>query len=228
MNGTLVEKTLIAKGTGLFRFSVDEDVDFTPGQYFHIKFRDDLKHHFTIINSPNEKRIISLATRMRDSEFKTTLNALPIGGHAEIYKIKGEFVLPDEMNKPIVFIALGIGITPYMSMLTYLKESGMPPMGITLIYSDSDKASMAFISDLTKYETETKGFKMILTVTSDPAWEGEKARVDEEFIRKNIPETAAHLFYISGPPQAVESVSVSLARLEVPKELIKTENFTGY
>jgi len=228
MNGTLVEKIMVAKGTGLFRFSVDEDVDFKPGQYFHIKFRDDLKHHFTIVNSPSEKRIISVATRLRDSEFKTTLDALPVGGHAEIYKIKGEFVLPDEMSKPMVFIALGIGITPYMSMLAYLKESGMPPMGITLIYSDSDEASMAFISDLKKYETETKGFKMIVTVTSDPQWQGESSRVDEAFIKKYIPEVAAHLFYISGPPQAVESVSAVLRGLDVAPDLIKTENFTGY
>ncbi len=228
MNGTLIEKAMVAKGTGLFRFSVDEDVDFKAGQYFHIKFRDDLKHHFTVLNSPNEKRIISLATRLRDSEFKTTLNTLPIGGHAEIYKIKGEFVLPEEITKPTVFIALGIGITPYMSMLTYLKESGMPPMGITLLYSDSDVASMAFLTDLTKYETDTKGFKMITTVTSDPTWEGENARIDEAFMKKYIPQPAAYLFYISGPPQAVESVSLALGLLGVPKEQVKTENFTGY
>src|SRR5689334_7846591 len=99
MKGTLIQKEEVAKGTGFFKFSVDEDIDFKPGQIFHILLREGVKHHLTIVNSPNEKRVVSLATRMRDSEFKNTLHALELGAQVEIYKIKGEFVLPQDTSK---------------------------------------------------------------------------------------------------------------------------------
>ncbi len=227
MNGTLTEKREIANGTGVFRFRTDEDVPFVPGQYFHIKFRDDLKHHFTISNSPNEPRIISLTTRLRDTEFKNALRSLPIGGTAEIYKINGEFTLPERISEPIVFIALGIGITPYISMLRYLDEEGRLS-GITLIYSDSDAASMAYVSELEELSRTHDGFRLIITITGDPAWSGERRRVDAAFVREYIPGRDTSRYYVSGPPDAVVSVGNELRKLGIAQDRIKSEEFPGY
>lgn len=227
MKGILVQREPVAKGTSLYKFALDEDIDFKSGQVFHILLKEGVKHHLTIVNSPNEKRTVSLATRMRDSEFKNTLGALPIGAQVEIYKIKGEFVLPEDTSKPLVFIALGIGITPYVSMLRWIREEHLP-FSITLMYSDSDRESMAFLSELEAYAKDTPDFKLILTVTKDPNWTGEKRHIDENFIREYVTDFGNSIFYVSGPPVAVEAVTTSLTNLNVPPEQIKSENFTGY
>jgi len=155
-------KPEVAKRTMLFEYDLLGDkIDFKPGQYFHVAIREGLKHHFTIVNSPHEKGILSHATRMRDSEFKNYLRDLPIGADVEVYKIKGEFVLPDDTAKPLVFIALGIGVTPYISMLRFIKEKKLN-YKITLVYSDSDKESMAFLQELEVYAKDNPNFRLIL------------------------------------------------------------------
>lgn len=228
MQGKLVEKSEIAKGTMLFKFSLPENIEFQSGDVFHIKFSENVKHHFTIVNSPNEARTVSVATRMRDSEFKNTLKAMSMGDEAEIYfKKKGEFVLTEDTFKPLVFIALGIGITPYISMLRYIKEQHLSYQ-ITLIYSDSDRQSMAFLSELESYARENPNFKMILTITKDPNWTGESRHVDDEFIQKYIKDPKECVYYISGPPKAVEAVSSAISLLGVAPENIHASSFVGY
>jgi ferredoxin-NADP reductase len=226
MQGTLVQKEEVAKGTSFFKFSLDEDIDFKSGQIFHVLLKENVKHHLTIVNSPNEKRVVSMATRMRDSEFKNTLKAMQIGTTVEVYKIKGEFVLPEDTTRPIVFIALGIGITPYISMLRWIREEYLP-FHITLIYSDSDRASMPFLTELRAYAKDNPEFKLILTVTHDPKWTGEKRHVDDNFIKTYLPDPASHLYYVSGPPAVVSAVAGSLAKI-VPAQQIKSDSFTGY
>lgn len=227
MKGTLIQKEDVARGTSFFKFTVDEDIDFKPGMVFHILLKEGVKHHLTIVNSPNEKRTVSLATRMRDSEFKNTLKDLPMGAQVEIYKIKGEFTLPEDTSKLLVFIALGIGITPYISMLRWIAEEKLS-FQVTLIYSDSDRESMAFLSEMETYAKENPNFKLILTVTKDPNWTGEKRHIDEAFVKEYLPNPEKNVYYISGAPAAVEAVSSSLAKLDIPAEQIKSENFTGY
>jgi len=224
----LKDKREVANGTMLFVYDLlGEKVNFTPGQYFHVAIKEGLKHHFTIVNSPNENGILSHVTRMRDSEFKNILRDLPIGAEVEVYKIKGEFILPDDTSIPIVLIALGIGITPYISILRFIKEENRR-YKITLICSDSDKQSMAFLQELERYAKNNPNFRLILTITGDESWTGEKRHVDGDFIKDHFENPADFLYYISGPPKAVESVLTSLEKVGIDKSNIKTENFTGY
>lgn len=228
MKGTLVQKEDIAKGTMFFKFSLPEDIEFQSGDVFHIKLSEDLKRHFTIVNSPNEKRTVSVATRMRDSEFKKTLGALQVGQTAEIYfKTKGQFVLPTDTSMPLVFIALGIGITPYVSMLRYIQEQKLP-FRTTLIYSDSDRESMAFLGEIQEYAKDNPNFKLILTITKDSNWTGEKRHIDSTFVQGYIKLPKESVYYISGPPAAVVAVSDSLKSLGIAPDHIHASNFSGY
>ena len=228
MKAILKDKKEVAKATFIFVYDLlGEKVDFIPGQYFHVKLSENIKHHFTILNSPNEKGIISHATRMRDTEFKNTLKELPIGTEVEIYKIKGEFVLPENTDIPFVFIALGIGITPFISMVRYIKEEKLNHR-ISLIYSDSDKESMAFFDELNEYSHKNPNFKLILTVTKDKSWKAENRHVDGEFLEKYFEKPKDNIYYVSGPPKSVESVSMSLEKSGILKDNIKSEIFTGY
>ena len=228
MKGHLLTKTEVAKKTMNFEFDLDgESLDFKAGQYFHILLPNGQKHHFTIVNSPNVKDKVSLTTRMRDSDFKKSLQELAVGDEVEIYKIKGEFVLPEKIDKPLVFIALGIGITPYISMSRYIQEEKLD-YKIIIMYSDSDKGSMAYLSELKELATVNPSFKLLLTITKDPYWIGETRHIDSEFIMDYLDNIKGYAYYVSGAPSAVHSVTASLEDYGVPKDQIKSEDFTGY
>lgn len=201
--------------------------EFKAGQFFNITLPGNLKHHFTIVNSPNENGILSNTTRLRDTDFKTKLRNLPVDTEVEVGEIGGHFILPQDFSKPIVFVALGIGITPYISMLRFIKEKAIPA-NITLIYSDHKKEEMPYLSELQDYAKENQNFKIILTITGDENWKGEKRHVDAEFIKDYLEGSENHFYYISGPPKAVHSVAESFTEAGIAKENIKAEDFTGY
>lgn len=209
--------------------------DFTPGQYFfvtlpklHYPDEKGNKRHFSIVNSPNEKGILSNATRLRDSGFKKTLNELKIGDVVEVGPIAGSFVLPEGSKRPLVFIAGGIGITPFMSMLKFATEEKLP-YKITLIYSNRDQSSTAFLEDLQNLSKNNPNIQIVFTMTQDDTWQGEKRRVDSQFIKEYTGSLKKPLYYIAGPPEMVQATINGLHEAAgVNQEDIKEENFSGY
>lgn len=210
----------------MVKFKVFEDFTFAPGQYFFINLRGATRH-FSIVNSPNEKGILTMTTRLRDSVFKKSLQELPVGTEVEIQRISGNFVLPEDTGKPLVFIAGGIGITPFMSMLRFIKEQGLN-YRITLIYSNRNQSSTAYLDELQTLSSQIPNFKLILSMTDDPIWEGEKRRVDANLLKEYFPNVNESLFMVVGPPAMVEAVEKALTDIGLREENIKIENFTGY
>lgn len=235
MKATIINRKTIAKGTIQVDFKVDKNITFIPGQYFFLilknpPFTDGKgdERHFTIVNSPTDKGILTMATRLRDTGFKKSLNILDIGTEVEIENIIGDFVLPETDNKSLVFIAGGIGITPFISFLRYIKAKQLK-YEITLIYANSDKESAAFLTELKKYEKENKNFKLVLIMTKDKKWKGESGRIDNDFLKKYISNLNDKIIYVSGPPLMVESVSEVLSNnIDIKKENIILEEFFGY
>lgn len=229
----IILKKEVAKETLLVKFKVwDGEVHFTPGQFFFLELTELLypdengnRHHFTIVNSPNEKGVLSLTTRIRDTGFKKTLRDLPVGTEVEVGPITGFFTLPDDNFRPLVFIALGIGITPYISMLRYIEEESLKHK-VTLIYSDSDEESLAYLDELKEMEKKNPNFRIILTITGDKSGTTENRHVDANFIKDYINNPNDHIYFISGSPNAVGSVSKSLKDAGI--EDINSENFSGY
>lgn len=219
MIGKIIDKTEIATNTLQVTFQASEQFSFKPGQYITVTLTN-IKKYFSIVNSPDEKGIITIATRLRDSDFKKSLKELPIGTGVELGSIFGSFVLPDDISKPLVFIAGGIGITPYMSMLRYVAERELP-YDITLVYSNRDQVSTAYFEEVQK-------FKSILAMTEDPNWQGERRKIDAGFIKKYFPVVNANSYFVVGPPAMVESVQKALLETGVDIENITVENFSGY
>lgn len=228
MRAKIKDKKEVAKGTLEVTYDLlGKEVQFKAGQYFFVTLKEGLKHHFTIVNSPNEKGILSHTTRMRDSEFKNMLKDLPVGSEVEVDEIGGEFVLPKDRSQPLVFTALGIGITPFVSMIRFIKEENLD-YEITLIYSDSDQESMAYLHEFETYARENPKFKIILTINKDDNWMGEKRHVDENFLNDYFMHPNENHHFISGPPKAVEAVEQSLEKAGIKKYNIKSESFSGY
>lgn len=219
MIGKIIDKKEIATSTLQITFQVNEEFTFKPGQYITVVLAN-IKKYFSIVNSPDEKGIITIATRLRDSDFKKTLKELPLGSTVELGPISGSFVLPEDNTRLLVFIAGGIGITPYMSMLRYVKNHNLN-YKITLLYSNKDQAGTAYFEEVQK-------FKSILTMTEDSAWAGEKRRIDAGFIKEYFPDLNANAYFVVGPPPMVEAVQKTLLEAGVEINNITIENFTGY
>lgn len=238
MKASISRKEMAAEMTCYAEFKLDEDVDFTPGQYFFVTLepanevhKDELTHHFSIVNSPNQKGVLALATRLRldQSLFKRTLNYAKVGDEVEIGKIAGSFVLPEQTDKPIVLIALGIGVTPYISMLRWAFEKNKPYQ-FTIIYSDNETKSMAFLDELKQMDAGHDNMKLIVSVTQqEEGWDGEKRHVDGDFVKEYLGDSYANqLYYVSGPPAIVEKVASSLKDAGVVEDSVKTDSFSGY
>jgi ferredoxin-NADP reductase len=236
LRARIKEKQEVAKGTLLVTFDLlGKEVDFKPGQYFFVTlpdvgYRDDrgLRRHITVVTSPNEKGVLGLATRMRDSAFKRSLAELPVGAEVDVEQPKGDFTLPEETSRPLVFVAGGIGITVFHSMLRYIAEEQLP-YRIALIYSNRDRESTAFLDELRELEQEIPRFGLIVTMTQDPDWPGENRRIDAQFFEDHLGDDLnLYRFLVAGPPAMAEAVQKALHEAGVKEGNVSAERFSGY
>ena len=236
MRALIKEKKEVAKGTLLVIFDLlGEEADFRPGQYFWVELPnvglDDergLRRHISVVTSPTERGVLGLATRVRDTAFKRTLAELPVGAEVDVEEPKGQFALPEETDRAYVFVAGGIGITVFRSMLRFIRDEGLP-YRVTLIYSNRDRESTAFLDELEELERELPGLRLVLTMTDDPDWDGETRRVDTAFLADHLGEGLNDFtFMVAGPPGMAEGVQAVLADAGVAEENVIAQRFSGY
>jgi ferredoxin-NADP reductase len=236
MQARIKDKHEVAKGTLMVTFDLlGEEVDFQPGQYFWVELLnppyDDEKgprRHITVVTSPTERGVLGLATRLRDSAFKRSLVELPEGAEVDVEQPKGSFVLPEDTGKKYVFLAGGIGITVFRSMLRYIADKGLD-YRITLVYSNRDRESTAFFDELQELEQSIQGLRVVFTMTEDESWDGEARRIDAELLHDLLgDDLTAYSYMVAGPPAMAKGVTAGLAEAGVPEEQVQSDSFSGY
>ncbi len=236
MRARVAEKREVARGTLLVVFDLlGEEVEFTPGQYFFVTLLDPphddergARRHFSVVTSPNERGRLGFCTRLRESAFKRSLAELPVGAEAEVEQPKGSFLLPEATNQPYVFLAGGIGITVFRSMLRYIAEEDLPHR-VTLIYSNRDRESTPFLEELSELEGARANFDLVLTMTEDASWNGETRRIGPELLRDHLgDDLPSYAYLVAGPPGMVDSLVATLRAAEVPEERVSADRFSGY
>ena len=236
MRARIKEKREVAKGTLMVVFDLlGEEVEFKAGQYFWVTLLDPPyddekgpRRHITAVTSPNDRGVLGLATRIRESAFKRSLAELPVGSEADVEQPKGEFLLPEDTEVPYVFIAGGIGITVFRSMLRYIAEEHLPHR-VTLVYSNRDQESTAFLEELHELEQAIPNLRVVFTMTDDPGWDGETRRIDAPMLRDHLDaDLGSFTYLIAGPPKMVEAMEGLLIAEGVPKTQIRPERFSGY
>ncbi len=236
MRSKVKETREVAKGTLLVIFDLlGREVDFKAGQYFWVELLDPpyqdekgARRHISVVTSPTERGVLGLCTRLRDSAFKRSLAELEVGDEVEVEQPKGDFVLPEETDRPYVFIAGGIGITVFRSMLRYITDEGLPHE-VTLLYSNRDRESTAFLDELTEFDEANPNFRLVVTMTEDPEWEGEKRRIGPELLRDHLEgDLTAQTYLVAGPPPMVEGMVEMLAAAGVPEDQVRPARFSGY
>ena len=171
--------------------------------------------------------MLPLATRMTDSAFKRCLSGLPVGSPVSIEGPYGDLILDGDDGRPAVFLAGGIGITPFRSMILDAAGCGLP-RDVTLFYSNRSADDAAFLSELEQLACDNPRFPLIATMIDDGGWQGERGFIDRGMIERHVGDITKPVFYVAGPPAMVAAMETMLIEAGVRPESIRAEMFAGY
>jgi ferredoxin-NADP reductase len=225
MKMKLVEKKFETPDVISFIFTPAEPVEWKAGQFFHY-----VLHHeptddrgsdrwFTNSAAPfeNHVRITTRIAADKGSSFKNKLGSFPEGKNIEIAYVEGDFTVED-VNQEYVFIAGGIGITPFRSILKQLDYE-KKTIKATLVYSNRDQ-NIVYKDELEELAKKNPGLQIHYIFSPE--------HIDEKKIRELVPDLQKPLFYISGPEPMVESLGNMLKEIGIPEDNIKQDWFPGY
>ena len=142
---------------------------------------------------------------------------LPLGSLVDIEGPFGYFTLPKDTFRPLVFIAGGIGITPFLSMIRFVTEQKLTHQ-ITLLYANRNMESAAYLEELTTITKQNPRFLL----------KNQFGRIDTDFIQQTIKNFNGPVWYIVGPPAMVADMRNLLSRLGIDDTKIYFEDFVGY
>lgn len=209
---TLQSKKQEVPGVISFIFKPETPLTWTAGQFMQYSLGDD-KRYFTISSAPHEQNIM-LTTRIdpnKCSDFKKALYNLKPGQTIEATGPHGSFTLQDP-KKQYVFLAGGIGITPFRSILLNLNHKNLP-INVTLLYASRD---------------ENIVFKNELEKLVKPLYFIDPQKIDEKNIQLYTKPYSLFTYFISGPEPFVLSLEKLLSNLGILDENIMRDYFPGY
>jgi ferredoxin-NADP reductase len=233
----LKAKTQLADDIYDFRFTADRELRFRPGQYLEWTLRHSRpdsrgnRRYFTIASSAAGREVrIGVKVYPDASSFKRSLLAMRPGTEIVASQLAGDFVLPTDKRVKLVFMAGGIGITPFRSMIRYLLHHD-ERRSITVFYSNRTAPEIVY-RDVLEEARKRLGIETVYTLTDasavPPDWQGVTGRVDAEMIAKTVPDYRERTFYLSGPRSLVVGFEEVLGNIGVARGRIKTDFFPGF
>ena len=228
----LDDRILLADNTYDFIFIPDQKLKFKAGQYLEwtldkpgVDSRGN-RRYFTISSSPTEENIsMGIKFYPKPSSFKKNLLKMKRGDVLIASQLAGEFVLPRNKKKKLVFIAGGIGITPFRSMIKYLVNKG-EKRDIVLMYSNRTATDIVY-EEVFNEAYSKLGIKIVYAIT-DSNSSGYTGPISARMITTEIPDYKDRYFYISGPHGMVVGFEQNLEDLGVKKSQIKVDFFPGF
>ncbi len=230
----LDKKERLTKDTMYFIFKTKSRIKYISGQYMEWMLPHNNtdnrgnRRYFSLASSPTEDRLaITVRFFEKSSSYKKALYSLNKGDSIIASELSGDFILPTDAKKGIVFIAGGVGIAPFRSMLKYIIDK-RARMDITLFYSVRSEEDILFSEILSK--AKYSGVKVIYTATDDipSEWDGERGFIDSAMIKRNVSDYKSKLYYISGPQLMVDNMHHTLLSMGVKRKDIKEDFFPGY
>lgn len=201
---------------------------FLPGQYLELTLVHShadargMRRLFSIIGQPGDERI-AIGTRLpeKHSSFKRALMNLRTGQTVYATRVGGDFVLPRDESVPVVLIAGGIGVTPYIS---HIMSAGN--RHVSLVYAVSSLADVAYSSQLRQYDVDVTIVSPDDGPLPDGSWRHVTApRLTRDILRQIIRIDERPLVYVSGPPAMVNATKRDVRALGLR---CKTDHFAGY
>ena len=213
-----------------FYFKPEKPVRYTAGQFIELTLPHDqpddrgIKRYFTLSSSPMDD-LLTITTKIvsDNSSFKRTLNELKKGARVTMAEPMGDFVLPKDPSIPLVFVAGGMGITPYHSIFRWQHDMN-ETRDIRFLYAVSQEDDIIFqdtFDDVGVHAT-------IIVSEPSSAWGGERGHLTAEHILKLAEPAPDALIYMAGPEPMIESLEKDLHKLDIPKQRLVLDFFPGY
>lgn len=228
---TLVERRALTPTVRELTFQAKRRLRFAPGQYLELEVPHahpdarGTRREFSIVSSPEELPLVKIALREgSQSSYKKALAAVGAGETLSVTGVWGDFVLPQRAGAPVLMVAAGIGVTPFVSQLRHTRLA-QEDRDIVFVYVASDAEELAFRDDL-----EASGVPVIVFTRTEPAhlpphWRWAKGvRLDADGLLQVVPDIAARHAYISGPPALIADLAPALEKARS----ITTDAFSGY
>ena len=234
---TLVDRQLIAADTMAFWFEPNDGYfEFRAGQHVDLVFahprqggENDNFRTFSLASSPQEKKSIMVAMRMRNTIFKTALKTAALGTKFVVSRPRGSFALHKDATRPAVFLAGGIGIAPIRSILQHAAQERLEHK-LYLFYSNRNANDAAFMEELESLGAQNHNFIFVPTVTGHRtmAWSYEKGHINHEMLKRYLVGLKGPVYYIAGPSGMVTAMTSLLNSAGVSEDNMKTEEFGDY
>lgn len=221
-NLTLFEKEHLVDNIWAFRFHPTEGLNWTAGQYIRVDLphenpdAEGTKRWFTVSSAPYDE-YVQITTRVTQSTFKQALSGLETGDTLQMIEApEGDFVWQDS-RLPIVFVAGGIGVTPFRSILRQRAHDQLP-LNVTLIYSGRTE-DLPFKDEIAEWQAQDTHFKALYSI-------GEPMTADK--IAEQCQNINESLVYVSGPEPMVEALNGALQGNGLPEAQLKGDFFPNY
>jgi len=234
---TLKDRVRIAPDTYEFVFALSRKLAFAPGQYMEWTLGHEdpdsrgNRRYFTLASAPTERDLrLGVKFYKNSSSYKKALGTMSTDVEIIASQLAGDFVLPEDPRQKCVFIAGGIGVTPFRSMIKYLLDIHQR-RSIILFYTNKRVEDIVYKDVFDRAEKEL-GIRTIYTVTDathglPPNWQGIIGRITPQWIKKYVPGYPNYVFYLSGPPGMIDSFKDTLHQLGIGDSNIKTDYFSG-
>lgn len=233
----LKKRERLAEGTMGFYFAKPADFQFKAGQYADLTLINPEEtdaegniRSLSIASAPEEDYLL-FATRMRDTAFKRFLGTAPTDAEVNMEGPMGSFTLHNNSSKPAVFLAGGIGITPFSSIVRHAAKARLPHR-LYLFYSNRRPEDAAFMEVLSGLEKQNPNYKFIPSMSemnkSTQPWNGETGFINQEMLARHLGALQGPIYYIAGPPAMVAAMRQMLSSAGVDEDDIRTEEFAGY
>ena len=233
----LLSRQDVAEGTTAFHLEKPPHWDFRAGQYLDLTLINPPEtdaegniRSFSIASSPREATLM-VTTRMRNTAFKRTLKKMPIGSEVQVEGPSGDLILHSDSNRAAVFLAGGIGITPFRSIVVGAAEDNLPHR-IFLFYSSHRPEDAPFLDELQALESRNPNYRLIATMTamakSQRHWNGETGKIDAGMLSRYLKDAPSPIYYVAGPPEMVKGLQTTLKSSGIADDDVRAEEFSGY
>jgi ferredoxin-NADP reductase len=231
----LKSKKRLAPNIYDFTFVSSKKVKFNAGQYMewtlpNIKFDSrGNRRSFSIASAPGSNELhVAIKAFDKGSNYKQALISLNEGDSIIAGHLGGDFTLPKDKKQKLAFIAGGIGITPFVSMVEQIVKL-QQKCDIVLFYIVSDASELCYKQlwqDAAQFGVVV--IPLLGSTNPDPSWQGLIGRIDKDVLKDNAKDYEDRLYYLSGPIGLVENYRQLLLSLGIKRQLIKADHFSGY
>jgi glycine betaine catabolism B len=220
-----------------FIFPVSKKLSFLPGQYMEWTLAHKnpdsrgSRRYFTLASSPTEDNLrIGVKFYQSGSSYKKSLLELNDQTPIVAGQRAGDFTLPKKKNERLAFMAGGIGVTPFRSMIKYLLDKD-EARDIVLFYSNRKIEEIVYRDVFDQAATDLE-IKVVYTLTDRESipvgWTGKIGRINDQMIKEDLPDYQERLFYLSGPHAMVTGFEETLKKLGVKENKIIKDYFPGF